>query len=98
MRDASVKEAKNTLTGLIRVAEQGIPIRLTRRGKPVAVLLSLKAFERRGPSAAAAVGAVVYSRALRAQLRREGMARLGPKEFANLRDPRPGREVLLPDA
>jgi|GEM_PF-326362 len=99
MRDASVKEAKNTLTGLIRVAERGVPVRLTRRGKPVAVLLSLAAFERRGsPTGGVSEGAVVFSRALRAQLRSEGVARLGVDEFAGLRDRRPGRITVLPHA
>jgi prevent-host-death family protein len=39
--DISVAEAKNRLTELIRVVEQGEPVVITRRGKPVAQLTAL---------------------------------------------------------
>lgn len=39
----SIAEAKNSLTKLIRRAEQGEAIRLTRRGRTVAVLVSPEA-------------------------------------------------------
>ena len=39
-QEFSIAEAKNQLPELVRKAEKGKPIRLTRRGKPVAVLLS----------------------------------------------------------
>ncbi len=40
MHAASIPQAKNHLTCLVRQAEQGEPVRITRRGKPVAVLVS----------------------------------------------------------
>jgi prevent-host-death family protein len=47
MSDAySIAEAKNNLSGLVHEAEQGRPVRLTRRGKPVAVLISTEQYER----------------------------------------------------
>jgi prevent-host-death family protein len=47
MNDAySIAEAKNNLSGLVHAAEQGYPVRLTRRGKPVAVLISTEQYER----------------------------------------------------
>ena len=47
MNDAySIAEAKNNLSGLVHEAEQGRPVRLTRRGKPVAVLISTEQYER----------------------------------------------------
>ena len=47
MSDAySIAEAKNNLSGLVHEAEQGHPVRLTRRGKPVAVLISTQQYER----------------------------------------------------
>lgn len=47
MTDAySIAEAKNNLSGLVHEAEQGHPVRLTRRGKPVAVLISTEQYER----------------------------------------------------
>jgi prevent-host-death family protein len=46
MREVPITEAKNALTSLVHQAEAGKPIRLTRRGKPVAVLLSEEAYRR----------------------------------------------------
>lgn len=47
MNDAySIAAAKNNLSGLVHEAEQGHPVRLTRRGKPVAVLISTEQYER----------------------------------------------------
>ncbi|MSQ51503.1 MAG: type II toxin-antitoxin system Phd/YefM family antitoxin [Betaproteobacteria bacterium] len=47
MNDAySIAKAKNNLSGLVHEAEQGHPVRLTRRGKPVAVLISTEQYER----------------------------------------------------
>jgi len=40
----SVAEAKNQLPALIHKAEKSGPVRLTRRGKPVAVLLSQREY------------------------------------------------------
>lgn len=42
----SIAEAKNKLTSIIHEVETGIPLKLTRHGKPVAVLLSLQEYER----------------------------------------------------
>jgi len=47
MNDAySIAAAKNNLSGLVHEAEQGHPVRLTRRGKPVAVLISTEQYKR----------------------------------------------------
>ncbi len=40
MAATSIADAKNQLTRLIHQAEKGEPVHITRRGKPVAVLLS----------------------------------------------------------
>ena len=42
----SIAEAKNNLSGLVHEAEKGHPVRLTRRGKPVAVLMSTEHYDR----------------------------------------------------
>jgi len=44
--DYSIVQAKNNLSGLVHEAEQGHAVRLTRRGKPVAVLISTEQYER----------------------------------------------------
>ena len=47
MNDAySIAAAKNNLSSLVHEAEQGHPVQLTRRGKPVAVLISTQQYER----------------------------------------------------
>ena len=46
MRESSIREAKSGLTALVRTAENGEPVRLTRHGKPVAVLLSVQEYLR----------------------------------------------------
>ena len=42
----SIAEARRNLPRLVREAELGKTVRLTRRGKPVAVLLGHRSFER----------------------------------------------------
>jgi prevent-host-death family protein len=46
MSDFSIAEAKSHFAQLVQQAEAGHPVRITRRGKPVAVLLSGAAYER----------------------------------------------------
>jgi prevent-host-death family protein len=40
MAEVSIAQARDTLTRLIQKAEAGEPVHITRRGKPVAVLVS----------------------------------------------------------
>jgi prevent-host-death family protein len=44
MKDISVAEAKDRLTQILRFVESGNHVHITRRGKAVAVLLSVEAF------------------------------------------------------
>jgi prevent-host-death family protein len=46
MTQTSIAEAKTQLTRLIHAVERGEPVHITRRGKPVAVLLSEVDYER----------------------------------------------------
>jgi len=46
MTQASIAEAKNNFPRLVQQAEAGEQISITRRGHPVAVLLSTQAYER----------------------------------------------------
>ena len=45
MREITSKEAKNRFGQLLRSAQQG-PVRVTRNGTPVGVMLSVEQFER----------------------------------------------------
>lgn len=42
----SIAEAKNRLPSIVHEVEDGRPVQLTRHGRPVAVLLSMREFER----------------------------------------------------
>ncbi len=90
-RSYSVAKARQNLARLIRDAERGRAVEITRRGEPVAVLLSARGYlaltgER--PSFIEIVGTV---------RERLGVDRLGigEVEFDGLRDGSPGREVPL---
>ena len=42
----SITQAKNNLTAIIHRVETGPAVQITRRGKPVAILVPLKEYER----------------------------------------------------
>ena len=85
----SVAEARQNFARLIRTAQQGRAIEITRRGEPVAVLLSASEYlvltgER--PSFVEAVDRV------RERLGVDELG-IGGEVFEGLRDDSPGREV-----
>ena len=45
-RTCSIAEARNDLSGIVRDAEAGRPVTLSRRGQPVAVLVSAQHYQR----------------------------------------------------
>ena len=45
-RQYSIAQARSSLPALVHSVEDGPPVELTRRGRPVAVLLSLEEYER----------------------------------------------------
>jgi len=45
-RTCSIAEARNDLSSVVREAEAGRPVTLSRRGRPVAVLVSAQQYER----------------------------------------------------
>jgi prevent-host-death family protein len=84
----SIAEARDNLAALVHDAEQADGIELTRRGKPVAVILSLTEYER------LQAGRQDFWEAYQ-QFRDEfNLATLGlePELFSGLRDSSPGRE------
>ena len=88
----SIAEARNSLPTLVREAESGKAVELTRRGEPVAVLIGRRQYERltmryRG-----------FSEAYREFKREVDLDELGidPDElFAGIRDDIQSREVNL---
>jgi prevent-host-death family protein len=95
MSQVSIAEAKNTLTRLIYEAERGEAVHITRRGKPVAVLVSEAAYER----LKAGVQQKDVWQAIqewRAQARFD-WPELTPEEVDSWRDRSPGREFTWND-
>lgn len=90
-RRYSVAEARAHLPSIIEQAEAGETVELTRRGRPVAVVLSREEFERlrsKRPS---------FGDAYRAFRELHGLAEIGlDRDFvAAVRDRSPGRQVKL---
>lgn len=87
----SIAEARSHLPSLVDEAESGQEIELTRRGKPVAVLLSLREVERlRGERAG-------FGDAYRRFLKTHRLSEVGldEEEIASTRDRSAGRKVAL---
>ncbi len=80
----SIAEAKNALPSLVHAAETGQCVQITRRGKPVAVLLSMDDYSRlTNPQPTFALALQQFL-----SLPPED---LSPDPFSNLRDASPGR-------
>lgn len=89
-RDISIAEARNKLPALVHSVEGGPAVRLTRRGKPVAMLVSLEEYERLRPRRPDLWRAIEEFR------ERTDLRELDVDEvFRGVRDPSPGREVDL---
>jgi len=85
----SIAEAKNKLPSIIHQVEKGPSVKLTRRGKPVAVLLSINEFERLNISNSGFWNALM---SFRQMINSEKLA-FSDHDFEGLRDTSSGREV-----
>ncbi len=84
----SIAEARNQLPAIVHDAEKGKPVELTRRGKPVAILLSVAEYERLSLARPNFWGALQAFRA------RHDFNELDVDQiFDGVRDRSPGREV-----
>jgi prevent-host-death family protein len=68
MKAVSIADAKNRLTELLYEAEEGQPVQVTRRGQPVAVLLSENEYARLMAAAAGAADFASWAQAWRDRL------------------------------
>ena len=93
--EVSIAQARNALTRLIHEAENGEPVHITRRGKPVAVLMSRDEYER---LESGATGSDFWQgiKEWRAQTSFD-WPELTPDEVDGWRDRRPPREPEWPD-
>lgn len=90
-REYSIAHVRDHLSEVVHEAEAGEKITLTRRGKPVAVLLSQQQFDRlrgEGP------GFWNAYQSFRETLNLESFG-IDRKTLADLRDKSPGRKVSL---
>ena len=91
-KQQSIAEARTNLPQLVREAESGEPIELTRRGKSVAVLIGRRQYER------LAARSRRFSDAWDEFVREVDLSQLtiDPDEiFDEVRDKGPGREIGL---
>jgi antitoxin Phd len=91
LKQYSIAKARDHFTSLVRAVERESAIELTRRGKPVAVMLSIQEYKR------LLTGQAGFWEAYSAFRERVDLQELGiePDTFAGLRDRSPGREVRL---
>jgi len=90
-REFSIAEAKNKLPSIVHLVEKGPCVKLTRRGREVAVLLSIEEYERLSRKHTGFWSAV-------SEFRRklEGAdVEISDADFHGLRDATSGREVEL---
>ena len=87
----SIAEARDHFTTIVRDVEQESAIELTRRGKPVAVLLSIQEYKRLSSSKG---GFWKTFTAFRNRVNLQDLD-IEPDIFTGLRDQSPGREIAL---
>ncbi len=83
MSDFSIAEAKSQFAQLVRRAEAGQPVRVTRRGRAVAVLVSEAEFTR---LSAPRQSLLAYTQALRDEAAAAGIPLFSDAELSGLRD------------
>ena len=87
----SIAEAKNRLPSIIHYVEKGPYVKLTRRGNPVAVLLSIQEYERLSRKYSGFWSALS---AFRQNIQDKGIE-ISDMDFDALRDTSAGREIEL---
>jgi prevent-host-death family protein len=94
MTEVSIAEARNRLTRLVQRAEAGETVRITRRGRPVAVLLSEREYGRLSAPRSDLAG---FLAAWRADMETSGIPFPDEDTFARVRDnapPGPSRQAV----
>ena len=95
MKESSIRDAKTKLTSLIHEAESGQAIRLTRHGKPVAVLVSNAEYENLQAARAARPNFIRFLHGWRREMIAKGIAFETQEELSASRDRRPGRNFTF---
>jgi prevent-host-death family protein len=92
LKEATIREAKSKLASLIHEAEQGQAVRLTRRGKPVAVLVSDREYERMKVAREPRRDFMRFLQGWRREMIAKGLPFSADDELATLQDRSPGPE------
>jgi prevent-host-death family protein len=92
MRESTIRDAKSKLTSLVHEVEKGQPVRLTRRGKPVAVLVSEGEYERMKAAHGPRRDFMRFLPSWRREMIAKGLPFSSEEELAAAQDRRPGRE------
>jgi prevent-host-death family protein len=83
----SIAEARDNFTSVVHEAEEGTQVELTRRGKPVAVLVGVENFERLSKKKPG------FWEAYQEFRRTADLSEIDPDEiFRDVRDQSPGRD------
>lgn len=88
----TIVDAKNKLTSIIHSVETGHAVKLTRHGKPVAVLLSIKDYQRLNTKKEGFYNALI---SWRESMAKEEDIVITGEEFDNVRDNSSGRNIDL---
>lgn len=91
MEQYSIAEARNRFTEIVRMAENGKPVRLFRRGKAVAVVLSIREYQQLVKPGDFWAPLVKF----REQMERGEREGIEPDALAGVRDRSPGRDAGL---
>ena len=91
LRSYSLAEARDNLTAIVRDVEKTAAVELTRRGKPVAVILSIDEYRRLASPVESFLSALGR---FREQVDVAALA-LGPELFEDVRETDTGREPDL---
>jgi len=85
----SIAEARNRFAEIVHDLKHVSRVEVTRRGRPVAILISIEEFEM------LRAGSVTFTSAYEAFRNTFYLAKaeIEPKAFEDLRDPSPGREM-----
>ena len=93
VRQYSISDARNNLPSIVKQVEHGPAVELTRRGKPVAVLISHREYERLNPLKPNLWTAIQEWRARHDPLTDEEVEEI----FGDIRDRSPGRDFSFDD-
>ena len=93
MKETTIRDAKSQLSSLVHEAEKGQTVRLTRRGKPVAVLVSDQEYKRMKAAQEPRRDFMHFLQGWRREMIAKGIPFSSDEELTATRDRSTGREL-----